>query len=162
MSDDQNIEEFDTPSLEKSFLLKERFEIRFDYPLSELDANGAKAYEVKDNINPQRHLFALICGQETSPRLSYLPYMKSIDVPNILKLVEYGTVSYEGSPETIALIYNKPTGPRADVFRENNEAITPETFRSLVLSIFLVISKVFFISFIMVLGTIPCSSLYLR
>lgn len=135
MSDDQNIEEFDTPSLEKSFLLKERFEIRFDYPLPELDANGAKAYEVKDNINPQRHLFALICGQETSPRLSYLPYMKSIDVPNILKLVEYGTVSYEGSPETIALIYNKPTGPRADVFRENNESITPETFRSLVLSI---------------------------
>ena len=108
MNEDQNIEEFETPSIEKSFLLKERFEIRFDSPLPEFDTNGAMAYEVKDNINPQRNLFALICGSETSPRLSYLPYMKSIDVPNILKLVEFGTVSYENNPETIALVYNKP------------------------------------------------------
>ena len=86
--------------VEQNYLLKERFEIRFGEPLPELDSNGAKAYEVKDNINPQRRLFALICGHETSPRLSYLPYMKSIDVPNILKLIEYGIVTDQTEKET--------------------------------------------------------------
>lgn len=124
-----------TPSANGSFLLKERFEIRFDHPLPELDSNGAKAYEVKDNINPQRSLFALICGSETSPRLSYLPYMKSIDAPNILKLVEYGIVTAETGNETIALVYNKPTGARADIFDENTEKMTPDTFKSLALSL---------------------------
>ena len=71
---------------ETSFLLKERFEIYFNKPLPELDSNGASAFEVKDNINPQRNLFALICGKETCPRLSYLPYMKSIDTPTFLNL----------------------------------------------------------------------------
>ena len=121
--------------VEQNYLLKERFEIRFGEPLPELDSNGAKAYEVKDNINPQRRLFALICGHETSPRLSYLPYMKSIDVPNILKLIEYGIVTDQTEKETFALIYNKPTGARADLFDENAEKITPETFKTLSLSL---------------------------
>ena len=120
MSDEQTAE---VPA-ENSFLLKERFEIRFGQPLPEFDSNGAKAYEVKDHINPQRQLFALVCGQESCPRLSYLPYLKSIDVPNILKLVEYGIVPNEKQIETMALIYNKPTGARADIFNETAEKIT--------------------------------------
>lgn len=131
MSDEQTAE---VPA-ENSFLLKERFEIRFGQPLPEFDSNGAKAYEVKDHINPQRQLFALVCGQESSPRLSYLPYMKSIDVPNILKLVEYGVVTTDKQIETMALVYNKPTGARADIFNETAEKITPETFKTLALSL---------------------------
>ncbi len=134
MTEELAIEEPFITSIENTFLLKERYEICFDKPLIELDSNGAKAYEVKDNINPQRNLFALICGFETSPRLSYLPYMKSIDTPNILKLIEYGIVPTENKQETIALIYNKPSGPRADIFDEN-EKISPETFKSLALSL---------------------------
>lgn len=118
-----------------SFLLKERFEICFDIPLPELNANGAKAFDVKDNINPQRSLFALICGKELSPRLSYLPYMKSIDAPNILKLVEYGTINDDNHSETIALIYNKPSGSRADKFDETAAKLSAETFKSLALSL---------------------------
>ena len=126
----------DTKSaVSNSFLLKERFEIRFDQPLPKLDSNGALAYEVKDNINPQRNLFALICGSETSPRLSYLPYMKSIDAPNILKLIEYGIVTNKEGIETIALIYNKPNGPRADSFEGAAEKISADTFKSLSLSL---------------------------
>ena len=119
----------------KSFLLKERFEIRFDQPLPKLDSNGALAYEVKDNINPQRNLFALVCGLETSPRLSYLAYMKAIDAPNILKLVEYGIITNKDDVETIALIYNKPNGPRADSFDPDAEKMSGETFKSLSLSL---------------------------
>ena len=84
-----------TPVGITSFLLKERFEIRFDQPLPKLDSNGALAYEVKDNINPQRNIFALVCSTDSSPRLSYLPYMKAIDAPNILKLIEYGIITEE-------------------------------------------------------------------
>ena len=138
MTDEQTTEESAEITQEttfKSFLLKERFEICFDNPLPDLDTNDSKAYEVKDNINPQRNLFALICGHETAPRLSYLPYMKSIDAPNILKLIEYGIVTEETGKETIALIYNKPTGPRADSFNDNYEKMTPERFKSLALSL---------------------------
>ena len=70
-------------SVKNVFLLKERFEINFQKPLEELNTNGAEAFEVKDHITPQRKLFALICSNETSPRLSYLAYLKSIDAPNI-------------------------------------------------------------------------------
>ena len=122
-------------SASSSFLLKERFEIRFNQPLPQLDSNGALAYEVKDNVNPQRNLFALVCSRDTSPRLSYLPYMKSIDTPNILKLVEYGIITAQDGFENIALIYNKPTGPRADSFEGAGEKISVEAFKSLSLSI---------------------------
>lgn len=118
-----------------SILLKERFEICLDAPLPELDTNGAKAYEVKDNISPQRKLFALVCDTETAPRSSYFPYMKSIDVPNILKLVEFGVVSIGDKGETTALVYNKPTGSRADIFTQPPQKMTHERFKSLALSL---------------------------
>ena len=134
MSEEEVVEE--SPAVSgQNILLKERFEICLDAPLPDFDTNGAKAYAVKDNISPQRELFALVCQQETSPRLSYLPYMKSIDSPYILKLVEYGIAQIEDSPETIILVYNKPTGPRADILRELNEKPTPEIFKSLALSL---------------------------
>ncbi len=117
------------------YLLKERFEICFDQPLPKLNSNGAIAYEVKDNINPQRNLFALICGDETSPRLSYLPYLKSIDSPYILKLIEYGTIKTPSDKESMALIYNKPTGPKANIFEANAPKISFDTFKSLSLSL---------------------------
>ena len=113
-------------------LLKERFEIDFSQPLNEFDTNGAKAYAVSDKTNPSRQLIALVCTSDL-PRLSYLPYMKSIDSPYILKLVEYGHVLFNEN-ESIALIYNRPTGPRADIFVENNEKISLDDFKSLVLS----------------------------
>ena len=122
-------------SVKNVFLLKERFEIDFLKPLPELDTNGAEAFNVNDNITPQRNLFALICSNETAPRLSYFAYLKSIDAPNILKLVEYGIVKKENGEEAMALIYNKPTGPRADDFEENFDGLNPQTFESLALSI---------------------------
>ena len=128
-------EETTENAADNSYLLKERFEIYFNKPLPELDLNGGTAFEVKDNINPQRKLFALICGKETCPRLSYLPYMKSIDTPHILKLVEYGIVPQKNGYETIALIYNKPTGERVDSFNKDKGKISPETFKSMVLSL---------------------------
>ncbi len=116
-----------------SILLKERFEINLTHPMPEFNCNGASAFEAIDKTNPSRALFALICLDEL-PRLSYLPYMKSIDSPFILKLVEYGHVEFNNF-ETIALIYNRPKGPRADKFLEISDPMSGEIFRSLTLSL---------------------------
>lgn len=127
----------ETPDLKQEIqdiiVLKERFEINMSQPLPQLDTNGAKAFEVVDKINPTRLLFALVCF-EGYPRLSYLPYMKSIDSPNILKLVEYGYISIKDA-DKVVLIYNRPTGPRADEFINGTEKLSEEDFKTLVLSL---------------------------
>lgn len=122
-------------SFDMTYLVKERFEINYNSPLPDLDVNGAKAYAVKDKINPQRELFALLCDNNFPPRLSMLPYLKSIEHPNLLKLTEYSVVDY--IPEktmNMALIYNRPTGPKTSQIRIK-EKISFERFKSLVLSL---------------------------
>lgn len=127
--------EADTFSSENRYLVKERFEIDYGTPLPELDTNGAKAYAVKDKINPQRELFALLCDNNFPPRLSMLPYLKSIDHPNLLKLVEYSVVDYiPQKTMNMALIYNRPTGPKVSSALPA-EKPSSEKFKSLVLSL---------------------------
>ena len=121
--------------IENTYLVKERFEIDYNRALPDLDANGAKAYAVKDKINPQRELFALLCDNNFPPRLSMLPYLKSIEHPNLLKLIEYSVVDYK--PEktmNMALIYNRPTGPKVSSL-PLKEKPNFEKFKSLVLSL---------------------------
>lgn len=102
-----------TSGAANSFLLKERFEILFNTPLAEHNTNGAIAYKVNDKINPKRNLFALICSNQTAPRLSHLPYIKSIEHSNIMSLIEYGTaICPPNNSRNLALIYQVPGGPR--------------------------------------------------
>ncbi len=109
-----------------NFILKERFEIIFDSPLPEHNTNGAQAYKVTDRINSKRELFALVCNNETSPRLSILPYLKSIDNSHIMKLVEYGVATCPPrGAQHMVLIYQIPSGPRL-----NNLDIIPDLKKS--------------------------------
>lgn len=125
----------ETPQSEQTYLVKERFEIDYNSPLPTLDTNGAKAFVVKDKINPQRELFALICDNNFPPRLSILPYLKSIDHPNLLKLIEYSVVNYiPQKTMNMALIYNRPTGPKVSSHKLS-EKISGEKFKSLAMSI---------------------------
>ena len=125
----------ETPQTEQTYLVKERFEIDYNSPLPELDTNGAKAFAVKDKINPQRELFALICDNNFPPRLSILPYLKSIDHPNLLKLIEYSVVNYiPQKTMNMALIYNRPTGPKVSNHKIS-EKISGEKFKSLAVSL---------------------------
>lgn len=123
-------------SSEMISLVKERFEIYYDKPLPELNCNGAIAYEVKDKINPQRRLFALICDNNYSPRLSMLPYLKAIDHPSLLKLVEYSTILYlPEKSHNMALIYTRPNGPKVCDVLGKEDKITFSKFKSLILSL---------------------------
>ena len=95
------------------FLLKERFEINFNMPIDWLDANSAKAYRVHDRIDNKKELYALICNNETAPRSSCLPKLKSLNHHSILSLVEYGIVKNPlKNSRNVALIYEIPQGGR--------------------------------------------------
>ena len=114
-----------------SFLIKERFEVLFDSPLPQHNANDALAYKVSDRINPKRELFALVCSNETSPRLSLIPYLKSIDNSHIMKLVDYGIAVFPPhNIQQMALIYQLPGGPRITGFDKVPDLRkNPEKFR---------------------------------
>ena len=113
------------------FVVKERFEINYNNPMPEYDTNGAKAYQVKDKINPQRELFALICDNNFPPRLSVLPYLKAIDHPNLMKLVDYSVVDYlPSSTMNMALIYSRPLGEKVSEAKQDGK-INSEKIKSL-------------------------------
>ncbi len=134
---DKNIEENQSKSGRQTFLVKERFEINFDAPLKWLDCNGSEAYKVSDRIDPRRDLFALVCSNETAPRSSLLSYMKSIDHPNILKLIEYGIVSNPiKNNRTVALIYATPQGGKVlDALEEVNYKSNPGKFKTAIMGL---------------------------
>ena len=93
--------------------LKERYIIDFSEPIQTLDTNGAKAYKVNDIVDKDKLLFALVCSRETAPRLSILPYLKTLNAPHLLRLIEYGTIVAPGAAEaTMVLIYPRPLGGR--------------------------------------------------
>lgn len=122
---------------ENVYILKERYTIDFSAPMVWLDSNGGKAYKVEDKINDKRQLFALICTNSTSPRSSLLPYLKSIEHQAIMKLVEYGIVSYPiENSRNMALIYETPLGGRvidnAGAYGLKNH---PEKFKNVLLTL---------------------------
>lgn len=118
------------------YVVKERFEINFDTPLPDFDTNGGKAFIAIDKTNASRRLFALVCNNDSPPRLSILPYLKSIDNPHLLKLVEYDIIDYiPENSRNIALIYNQPTGPRADTYLPDTTPMSAESFKKLLSSL---------------------------
>lgn len=130
------IENLQPDGKDNTYILKERYTIDFSTPLTWLDSNGAKAYKVEDKINDKKEFFALICNNYTSPRSSLLPYLKSIDHSAILKLVEYGVVSYpKEKSRNMALIYEVPQGGRVidtqGAYALKNQ---PEKFKTLLLA----------------------------
>ena len=121
----------------KKVLLKERYEIDFNAPLEWLNNNGGTAFRVSDRIDSRRELFALVCGSETCPRSSFLPYLKSIDHPNILKLVEYGIIfAPTEKRNTVVLIYVIPQGGRVlDHLEEVGYKTNPQKLKQVILSL---------------------------
>lgn len=121
----------------KKVLLKERYDINFNAPLENLNSNGARAYKVSDRIDTRRELFALICNRETCPRSSLLPCVKSIDHPNIMKLVEYGIIRDPiQKSNCIALIYVLPQGGKVlDHLDELNLKVNHSRLKHIILGL---------------------------
>lgn len=125
----------------KKTLVKERYEVHFNQPLPWLNQNGAIACKVSDRIDNRRELFALICNNETCPRNSYLPYFKSIEHSNLLKLIEYGVVfDAKQNQNTVVLIYAVPQGGKVlDNLDKLNLKNNPQKLKSIILSLISVV-----------------------
>lgn len=130
---EQNTEKND----KRKVLLKERYDINFNAPIENLNSNGARAYKVNDRIDTRRELFALVCNKETCPRSSLLPYVKSIDHPNIMKLVEYGIIKDPIQKNNcIALIYIVPQGGKVlDHLDELNFKVNHSRLKHIILGL---------------------------
>ena len=124
-------------SINGRFLLKERYEIDFSSHLAWLDNNSARAYSVIDRIDASKKLFALICSNETAPRLSILSFLKSADNSHLMKLVDYGVVDYPlEKSQNMALIYVMPQGGKVFVNGVSIiDNLAPELFKSTVLGL---------------------------
>lgn len=118
------------------FLVKERFEIDYAQPLPWLDCNGAKAYRVIDRIDTKRGLFALICSNKTCPRSTILPYIKSIECRSLMKLVEFGIVTWlPEKSRNLALIYKLPYGKVFEGGKTSLDIRSSEKFKSTLINL---------------------------
>lgn len=118
------------------FLVKERFEIDYTQPLPWLDCNGAKAYRVIDRIDTKRGLFALLCSNKTCPRSTILPYIKSIECRSLMKLVEYGIVTWlPEKSRNLALIYKIPYGKVFEGGKTNLDIRNSEKVKTTLISL---------------------------
>lgn len=136
-SAEQTLEQSAEKADKKKVLLKERYDINFNAPLENMNSNGAYAYKVSDRIDTRRELFALVCNRETCPRSSLLPYVKSIDHPNIMKLVEYGIIRDPiQKSNCIALIYVLPQGGKVlDHLDELNLKVNHSRLKHIILGL---------------------------
>lgn len=113
------------------FLVKERYEIDYAQPLPWLDSNGAKAFRVIDRIDTKRGLFALLCSNATCPRSTILPYVKSIECRSLMKLVEFGIVTWLPENRAIWLSSIKsPTAKFSRVAKPNWTSAAPKSSRT--------------------------------
>ena len=118
------------------FLVKERFEIDYSQPLPWLDCNGAKAYRVIDRIDTKRGLFALLCSNKTCPRSTILPYIKSLECRSLMKLVEFGIVTWlPEKSRNLALIYKIPYGKVFEGGKTTLDIRNSEKFKSTLISL---------------------------
>lgn len=118
------------------FLVKERFEIDYAQPLPWLDCNGAKAYRVIDRIDTKRGLFALICSNKTCPRSTILPYIKSIECRSLMKLVEFGIVTWlPEKSRNLALIYKLPYGKVFEGGKTSLDIRSSEKFKNTLINL---------------------------
>lgn len=118
------------------FLVKERYEIDYAQPLPWLDSNGAKAFRVIDRIDTKRGLFALLCSNATCPRSTILPYVKSIECRSLMKLVEFGIVTWlPEKSRNLALIYKIPYGKVFEGGKTELDIRSSEKFKNTLISL---------------------------
>ena len=122
------------------FLVKERYEIDYSQPLPWLDSNGAKAFRVIDRIDTKRGLFALLCSNTSCPRSTILPYIKSIECRSLMKLVEFGIVTWlPEKSRNLALIYKIPYGKVFEGGKTDLDIRNSEKFKNTLISLLSVV-----------------------
>src|SRR5882672_3981360 len=71
-------------------VVRDRFTIYCDRPISSLDMPNATAYEVTDRKQEGRPLYALVVKPEMPPRISAMRTLKGLEIPAVLHMVDWG------------------------------------------------------------------------
>ncbi len=94
-------------------LLKNRFIIKPDEPLAEMDSPSARAYMAEDQREPARALFALVCTPGLPSRNRIMGELKSITISGLMALVDFGPVKWEPlAQKCMVVILERPLGGR--------------------------------------------------
>ena len=97
---------------EREIFLKERYCLLMDVQLPGYDSPTAKAYAVKDKVNPAVPLFAHVCANGLPLNWKFLEHQRQQNIPGVLKLVEEAVVALPSAKgECPVLIYEKPGDP---------------------------------------------------
>lgn len=94
-------------------ILAERYEVFPDRPLPALSSPRADAYEVTDQRDRARELFALVCASGLMPRIDVIPQLSRLIRALMVSPVEAGTVPWaDGGGRRYVVVFERPLGPR--------------------------------------------------
>ena len=94
-------------------IVRDRYTIYCDRPISSLDMPNAQAFEVTDRKQEGRPLYALVCRPEMLPRVSVMRVLKGNEIPNMLHMVDWGVAEWPPfDRKCVIVIYYRPMGGR--------------------------------------------------
>ena len=92
-------------------LLHDRYAIDPSTSIPEMDGPSAKAYSVKDNVHPNRNLFALVCNSDLPTRIDVMVSVQEQEIDGLIPLISWGTLNWPlMGKHSMALIYELPRG----------------------------------------------------
>jgi hypothetical protein len=102
------------PAASGSYIIvRDRYTIYCDRPLSSLDMPNAAAFEVTDRKQEGRPLYALICKPEMLPRVAAMRALKGHEMAHMLHMVDWGVAEWPPiDRKCIIVIYHRPMGGR--------------------------------------------------
>ena len=94
-------------------VLRERYFVRSNQPLSDLSTPNADAFVTEDKRDPNRSLYALICRPELPARVNVMRALRGVSAMGLQQLVEWGPMTWPpaGRP-CMTVIYEKPAGSK--------------------------------------------------
>ncbi len=120
-------------------MLRDRYLIRSDHPLSDLSSQNAEAFAAEDKRDPGRKLFALICRPDIPLRVGVMRALRGIQSGGIVQLVDWGPVFWSPAGRTCMIaVFERPHGKRlmanlkADFRRFDEQDVTRKVVEPLV------------------------------
>ncbi len=91
--------------------LDDRYLIKTNAPLPELDTKLSQAYEVVDEAQRDRELYALVCDPELPYRIKNMQELLRFEHPNVVELVACGPVELsQDNCVRLVAVHEKPKG----------------------------------------------------
>lgn len=101
------------PFFSRRDVVDNRYVVQLNRPLPDLDTQQNKAFEVKDEQEPDRQLYALICARHLPQRITVMAQMRNIINPHFVSPVAASLVELSTTGEQyFAIIFPRPAGRR--------------------------------------------------